>query len=152
MKKTIYSILKGTYLVNAGAYKKWRLILFFSSLALIMIASSHSADGKVHQIAKLQEEANVVSSKDNRFYSPLVRNIAKKEGIPVSFTLSDAFVVNTFKESLIDFIQEDVDILFCNDVEALAMTGEEDSLAAFKKLQTIKELKKLKDEIYNQSI
>ena len=63
--------------------------------------------------------------------------IAKKEGIPVSFTLSDAFVVNTFKESLIDFIQEDVDILFCNDVEALAMTGEEDSLAAFKKLQMI---------------
>lgn len=32
-------------------------------------------------IAKVQEEANVVSSKDNRFYSPLVRNIAKKEGI-----------------------------------------------------------------------
>ena len=32
-------------------------------------------------IAKVQEEVNVVSSKDNRFYSPLVRNIAKKEGI-----------------------------------------------------------------------
>ena len=32
-------------------------------------------------IAKIQEEVNVVSSKDNRFYSPLVRNIAKKEGI-----------------------------------------------------------------------
>ena len=63
--------------------------------------------------------------------------IAKKEGIPVSFTLSDAFVVNTFKESLIDFIQGNVDILFCNEVEALAMTGEEDSLAAFKKLQMI---------------
>ena len=32
-------------------------------------------------IAKVQEELNVLSSKDNRFYSPLVRNIAKKEGI-----------------------------------------------------------------------
>ena len=62
MKKTIYSILKGTYLVNAGAYKKWRLILFFSSLALIMIASSHSADGKVHQIAKLQEDVKALRS------------------------------------------------------------------------------------------
>ena len=61
--------------------------------------------------------------------------IAKKEEIPVSFTLSDAFIVNTFKESIIDFIQEDVDILFCNEVEALAMTGEEDPLAAFNKLQ-----------------
>ena len=32
-------------------------------------------------IAKVQEEVNVLSSNDNRFYSPLVRNIAKKEGI-----------------------------------------------------------------------
>ncbi len=63
--------------------------------------------------------------------------LAKKEGIPVSFTLSDAFVVNSFKESLVDFIQWNVDILFCNEVEAQAMTGESDSLAAFKKLQAM---------------
>ena len=61
--------------------------------------------------------------------------IAKKEGIPVSFTLSDSFVVNSFKESLIEFIDSYVDILFCNEVEAKAMTGESDSLSAFKKLQ-----------------
>ncbi|MFT4579617.1 MAG: sugar/nucleoside kinase (ribokinase family) [Nitrospinales bacterium] len=63
--------------------------------------------------------------------------IAKKEGIPVSFTLSDAFVVNSFKESLTEFIKSYVDILFCNEVEAQAMTGESDSLAAFKKLQAM---------------
>ena len=61
--------------------------------------------------------------------------IAKKEGIPVSFTLSDAFVVNSFKKSLIEFIDSYVDILFCNEVEGQAMTGESDSLSAFKKLQ-----------------
>lgn len=61
--------------------------------------------------------------------------IAKKEGIPVSFTLSDAFVVNSFKESLTEFINSYVDILFCNEMEAQAMTGESDSLSAFKKLQ-----------------
>lgn len=60
--------------------------------------------------------------------------IAKKQGIPVAFTLSDAFVVNSFKESLLDFIQHHVDILFCNEVEALAMTGETDSRKAFDKL------------------
>ncbi len=63
--------------------------------------------------------------------------IAKKEGIPVSFTLSDAFVVNSFKESLIEFINSYVDILFCNEVEAQAMTRESDSLSAFKKLQAM---------------
>ena len=61
--------------------------------------------------------------------------LAKKAGIPVSFTLSDAFVVNTFKESLVNFIQRDVDILFCNEVEGLAMTGETDPIKAFKMLQ-----------------
>ena len=60
--------------------------------------------------------------------------IAKKDNIPVAFTLSDAFVVNTFKNSLVDFIQWNVDILFCNEVEAQAMTGETDSRKAFDKL------------------
>jgi len=59
---------------------------------------------------------------------------AKKQGIPVAFTLSDAFVVNTFRDSLLDFIQWNVDILFCNKVEALAMTGETNSRKAFDKL------------------
>ena len=63
--------------------------------------------------------------------------IAKKQGIPVSFTLSDAFVVNSFKESLTEFIQWYVDILFCNEVEAQAMTGESNSLMAFNKLQEL---------------
>ncbi|MBC8285675.1 MAG: adenosine kinase [Nitrospinae bacterium] len=63
--------------------------------------------------------------------------IAKKEGIPVSFTLSDAFVVNSFKESIVEFIRWNVDILFCNEVEAQAMTGETDSMEAFKKLQAM---------------
>ena len=47
--------------------------------------------------------------------------VARKAGIPVAFTLSDGFVVNTWKESLIDFLRWQVDILFCNEVEALAM-------------------------------
>ena len=34
MKNVVFNILKGTFLVSDGAYKKWRLILFFSSLAI----------------------------------------------------------------------------------------------------------------------
>ena len=63
-----------------------------------------------------------------------IAKIAKNKSIPVAFTLSDAFVVNTFKDSLTDFIQGNVDILFCNEVEAQAMTGEIDSRKAFDKL------------------
>ena len=61
--------------------------------------------------------------------------IAKADGIPVAFTLSDAFVVNTFKESLIDFIRWNVNILFCNEVEALAMADASDIESAFETLR-----------------
>lgn len=61
--------------------------------------------------------------------------IAKSKGLPVAFTLSDAFVVNSFKESLTDFIRWKVDILFCNETEALAMTGADDADAAFEALR-----------------
>jgi len=62
MKKGIINILKGTFLVNDDAFKNWRMILFISSLALVMIASSHSADKKVHKIARLNNEAKDLRS------------------------------------------------------------------------------------------
>jgi len=55
-------ILKGTFLVNDDAFKNWRMILFISSLAFVMIASSHSADKKVHKIARLNNEAKELRS------------------------------------------------------------------------------------------
>jgi len=66
-----------------------------------------------------------------------IAKIAKKKGVPVSFTLSDAFVVNSFKKKIFEFIRSNVEILFCNEVEAKAMTGKNDSIAAFKELQTM---------------
>ncbi|OIQ18199.1 FtsL-like putative cell division protein [Lacinutrix sp. MedPE-SW] len=62
MKKNIYSILRGTFLVNEDSFKNWRMILFISVLAIVMIASSHSADKKVHEIARLSNEAKELRS------------------------------------------------------------------------------------------
>lgn len=62
MKKNIYSILRGTFLVSDDSFKNWRMILFISVLAIIMIASSHSADRKVHDIARLTNEAKELRS------------------------------------------------------------------------------------------
>jgi len=62
MKKGILNILKGTFLVNDDAFKNWRMILFVSSLAFVMIASSHSVDKKVHKIARLNNEAKELRS------------------------------------------------------------------------------------------
>ncbi len=62
MKKNINSILRGKFLISEDSFKNWRLILFLSFLAVIMIASSHSADRKVHEIAKLNEEVKELRS------------------------------------------------------------------------------------------
>jgi len=62
VKKSVYSILKGTFLVSDDSFKNWRMIIFLSTLAVIMIASSHSADKKVHEIAKLNNEVKELRS------------------------------------------------------------------------------------------
>ncbi|MCT8338727.1 S-adenosyl-methyltransferase [Flavobacteriaceae bacterium TK19130] len=62
MKKGLYNIIKGKFLVSDDALKNWRFILFLSILALIMIASSHSADQKVHRIAQLNNNVKELKS------------------------------------------------------------------------------------------
>lgn len=62
MRKGILDILKGKFLVSGDAPKNWIFIIFTSFLAAIMIASSHSADYKVHQIAALNEEVKELRS------------------------------------------------------------------------------------------
>ncbi len=56
MKQTIYDILKGKFLIADDAMKNWRMLLFLSFLAIVMIASSHNAESKVHEIARLNNE------------------------------------------------------------------------------------------------
>lgn len=62
MKKNINNILKGKFLVDEDAFKNWRMIIFLSVLALIMIASSHRADEKVHKITRLKEHVEELRS------------------------------------------------------------------------------------------
>ncbi|MBX2827674.1 MAG: S-adenosyl-methyltransferase [Flavobacteriaceae bacterium] len=62
MKKGFYNIVKGKFLVSDDAFKNWRFIIFLSFLALVMIGSSHSADRKVHEIARLNNEVKELKS------------------------------------------------------------------------------------------
>lgn len=62
MKKSIYGILRGTFLISDDSFKNWRVIIFISGLAIVMIASAHSADEKVYEIARLNEEVKELRS------------------------------------------------------------------------------------------
>jgi Bacteriodetes cell division protein (FtsL-like) len=53
MKDGIYNILKARFLVQDGAYKNWRFIVFLTVLAMIIIANTHNYEQKIFQIAAL---------------------------------------------------------------------------------------------------
>ena len=48
--------------MSDDSFKNWRMIIFISFLAVFMIASSHSADKKVHEIARLNNEVKELRS------------------------------------------------------------------------------------------
>lgn len=56
VKQTVYNVLKGKFLVDEDAKKNWGFIIFLTSLALLMITSSHQIDRKVQRIATLNKE------------------------------------------------------------------------------------------------
>ncbi len=62
MKERLYNILRGSFLINDDSFKYWKSILFVLFLAIIMIASSHSADKKVYDIARLNEQVKALRS------------------------------------------------------------------------------------------
>jgi hypothetical protein len=50
------------FLINDEAFRNWRMIIYLSILALIMIASGHSADRKIFKIAQLNDKLKMLKS------------------------------------------------------------------------------------------
>ena len=103
MKNKMYNILKGTFLVSDGAFKNWRLIFFFLALAILMIASSHAADRKVHNIALLNEQFKGLRSSyvetrallmEYKMESVIKKRLASKE-IKASFDPPIKIIIKT---------------------------------------------------------
>ena len=62
MKQSLLDILKGRFLVDKDAVKNWRFMVFLAVLALVMIASSHSAEKKVHLLGELDKRTKELRS------------------------------------------------------------------------------------------
>ncbi len=58
----IGNLLTGRFLVHPKVLQHWPFILFLSALAIIMTASSHTAEKKVHQISQLRSEMKELHS------------------------------------------------------------------------------------------
>lgn len=90
VKNKINSVLKGTFLISEDSFKNWRMIIFLSILAVVMIASSHSADRKVYEIARLNEEVKEYRSAfiDGR---SILMNLKKESTIQKKLAYKEIF-------------------------------------------------------------
>ena len=61
-------------------------------------------------------------------------SLAKRAGVKVAFTASDAFCIERHRDMFLKIIKADVDLLFANAQEARALTGASDTDAALLKL------------------
>jgi len=58
----LLSLLNIDFLIKDDALKNWRMILYLSLLALIIISSGHLADKKIFEIAQLNNELKEMKS------------------------------------------------------------------------------------------
>lgn len=82
-------------------------------------------------------EGYLVTSPTGRQACIEARKIAEANGVKTSLTLSDPAMVQYFRGGLEEMLGDGVDLLFANDVEAKAWTGQDDIEAAILGLGTI---------------
>lgn len=82
-------------------------------------------------------EGYLVTSPTGRQACIEARKIAEANGVRTSLTLSDPAMVQYFRGGLEEMLGDGVDLLFANDVEAKAWTGQDDIEAAIRGLGAI---------------
>ena len=60
--KKLKSFLNIDFLIKDNSSKNWKMILFISTLAVIMISSGHSADKKIFRISSLNTSIKSLNS------------------------------------------------------------------------------------------
>ncbi|HLE11370.1 MAG: sugar kinase [Bdellovibrionales bacterium RIFOXYD12_FULL_39_22] len=82
-------------------------------------------------------EGYLVTSETGRAAAGHAHKLAANAGVGVALTLSDPMIVKHFKAGFEEVIQEGVDLLFCNEQEALQFSGASNVLAAGEALKKI---------------
>ena len=82
-------------------------------------------------------EGYLVPEANARAAAVLSREIAVAKGVKTSLTLSDANMVNFFKDGLMEIIGDGVDLIFSNEDEAKLMFGTNDINECVAGLKTI---------------
>jgi sugar/nucleoside kinase (ribokinase family) len=82
-------------------------------------------------------EGYLVASDSGRAAAIKAAEHAREAGVPTVLTLSDPNMVNFFKDGLLEMAGDDLDMLFCNEDEALLMTETDTVEAAAERLKKL---------------
>ncbi len=82
-------------------------------------------------------EGYLVSSESGRHAAIEARKVAEDNGVKTALTFSDPAMVQFFKDGLKEMIGDKVDLLFCNDAEAMSWSDTDNLQAAIESLKLV---------------
>lgn len=82
-------------------------------------------------------EGYLVSSPTSRGTAIEARNLAQAHGVKTALTFSDPSMITYFRDGMTEMVGDGVDLLFCNEAEALGWAQTEDLDFALEKLSDI---------------
>lgn len=82
-------------------------------------------------------EGYLISSDSGRVAMKRAKQVAEEHGVKTSLTFSDPAMVKYFRDQMIDVVGDGLDLLFCNEEEAMLYTGTEDVGAAREALKKV---------------
>lgn len=81
-------------------------------------------EGRIAESSYIYLEGYLLSSQNGYDACVKAQKIAKNHKKKVSITLSDPFMVSSFRDRFSQILNEGVDLLFCNEQEAMSLTNE----------------------------
>ena len=129
-----------THPANRGVGKTGQCLVFVTpdadrTLNTFLGISSAIGPAQLHEevIADSQYvyiEGYLLGSDDGFAAARRAQQMAQRHGTAIALTLSDPFAVRAFRARFDALLQDGIDLLFCNEEEALASTGTDDREAA----------------------
>ena len=101
------------------------------------LSSKHLDEEAIKASEYLYIEGYLVSSESARPAAIEAKRIAEANGVKTAFTFSDPAMVQFFKDGLVEMIGEGVDLLFCNEAEALNYSDTDNIPEAIEQLKKI---------------
>lgn len=101
------------------------------------LSPEHIDEEAIKQSSYVYLEGYLVASPKGLEAMKATKKTAEKNRVEVALTFSDASMVKYFPKQMEEIVGASVDLLFCNEEEAMTFTGTDDLLAAREKLRQV---------------